>query len=351
MNNTKIKTAGLPPGSLVHLGDHREHTVNIYALDYNLEVCREFDQVKLDQLAQFTDKSTVTWINVDGVHDIDTVEVLGRQFKLHPLVLEDIVNTHHRPKVEEFDNSLFFTFKMLSINAEEQEIESEQVSIILAQGYVISFQEIPGDVFDPVRNRIKAGKGRIRKRGSDYLVYALVDTVVDSYFAVIDRLEYWITDLETRVEKTPTSELFSEIQDRKNQLIALRQAIIPLKDAVGYLVKGESDLIDERIHRYLNDVYDHIIHISDAIELQREILGGIRETYNTGISNQLNQVMKVLTIIATIFIPLTFIAGIYGMNFQFMPELAWKWAYPAIWGIMLALAFGMLVFFRRKKWL
>ncbi|MFH1852267.1 MAG: magnesium/cobalt transporter CorA [Candidatus Neomarinimicrobiota bacterium] len=349
--HSSAKKAGLPPGSIIHLGQFSGTPVNISVIEYDPDTFIEQRQVSPVDCSVLRDKPSITWFNVDGVHDTELIEQLGRQFRLHPLILEDIVNTDHRPKIEEADDYLYFTFKMLMFEPGSGKVLSEQVSIVLGTGFVLSFQEQPGDVFGPVRQRIAQGKGRIRKRGTDYLVYALVDTVVDSYFLIADTLEARIAELEEQVDKNPHSGLIAEIQDTRKQLVFVRQAIAPLKDAVGYLEKDESELIEERTRRYLRDVYDHIIHIIDSLEIQREILNGIRDSYHSTISTQLNQVMKVLTIIATIFIPLTYIAGIYGMNFEFMPELGWKWSYPAVWLVMLSVFAGMIVYFRRKKWL
>lgn len=350
MSSISEKT-GLPPGSLVHIGEETDLKVSVTILDYDEEKVQEISVDQIEECGPFKDRPTVTWINVDGVHNIDLIEGIGRQYDLHPLLLEDILNTEHRPKAQEFDNYAFFTFKILMHDEEQEGIVSEQVSIVFGQNWVISFQEKPEDVFDPVRERIKSGKGRLRRRGADYLVYVLIDTVVDNYFTVVERLDGQIESLENAVLSEADDDTPTIIQQLKKKLILLRKSIMPLRDAVGYLEKGESEWVDPSTTKYLRDVYDHIIHILDSLDTYRDVLTSLMDSFASHLSNRMNQVMKLLTIIATIFIPLTFIAGIYGMNFQYMPELGWKWAYPAIWALIIVIFTGMMIFFRRRKWI
>lgn len=345
------KKTGLPPGSLIHIGEKSKRRVNVSIIDYNEHQCREIKVKDISECKPFKNLPTITWINIDGVHQIDIIEEIGKQYNLHPLLLEDILNTEHRPKAEDYDNYIFFTFKMMSYDDAKHEIASEQVSIVFGQNYVISCQETPEDIFEPVRNRIRLGKGKLRRRGGDYLVYVLIDTVVDNYFEIFEHIDNQIEFLEETVLLNPTDASLQTIQKLKKNLIILRKSITPLREAVGYLEKGESNLIDPRTTQYIRDVYDHIIHILDTIDTYRDILSSLMDSFLSSLSNKMNQIMKVLTIIATIFIPLTFIVGIYGMNFQYMPELGWKWAYPTVWGVIVIIFLGMLVFFRRSKWI
>jgi magnesium transporter len=293
----------------------------------------------------------VTWINVDGLHDTAMLEEIGQLFDLHPLVLEDILNTQQRPKSEDYEKHIFVVLKMLSFADESPYIRSEQVSLILGNGYVLSFQEVTGDVFEPVRQRIRSRKGRICKMGPDYLLYALADAIVDHYFVVLERIEEKLELLEDAVFEDPTVSTLAEIQRLKVELLRFRKAIWPLREAVNGLLREENELITEKTEVFLRDVYDHTIQVIDTVEGFRDTVSGLLDVYLSSVSNRMNEVMKVLTIIATIFIPLTFIAGIYGMNFEYMPELRIPWAYPLVWFAMVVVALLMITYFRRKNWL
>jgi len=294
----------------------------------------------------------VTWVNIDGLHDIEIMEKIGKHFGLHPLVLEDILNTEQRPKIEDFDDYIFVVLKMLYYDENEGEIRAEQISIILGSNFVLSFQERVGDIFNPLRDRIRNAKGRVRKMGPDYLAYSLLDAIVDNYFVVLEKLGEQIEGMEEELVTNPTPETLQRIHNLKREMIFLRKSVWPLREVVSRLERGESPLIKEATGIYLRDVYDHTIQVIDTIETYRDMLSGMLDIYLSSISNRMNQVMKVLTIIATIFIPLTFVAGIYGMNFEYMPELKWHWFYPkAFWLVMLGVAALMLVYFRRKRWL
>jgi len=270
---------------------------------------------------------------------------------LHPLILEDIVNTEQRPKMEDFEQYIFVVLKMLQYNEKEDEIIAEQVSLILGSNFVISFQETEGDIFDPIRDRIRNSKGRIRKMGADYLAYALLDAVVDNYFTILEKIGEKIETVEEELVANPIPETLQIIHTMKREMIFLRKSVWPLREVVGGLQRAESALIQESTGIYLRDVYDHTIQVIDTIETFRDMISGMLDIYMSSVSNKMNEVMKVLTIFAAIFIPLTFIAGIYGMNFQYMPELEWQLGYFAVLLIMLLVAVSLLVYFRKKKWL
>jgi len=288
---------------------------------------------------------------VDGIHQVEVLELLGECFGLHPLVLEDILNTDQRPKMEDFSEYIFVVLKTFSYNDQSDEVEPEQISLILGPSLVLSFQERAGDVFDPIRERIRNGKGRIRRMGADYLAYALLDSIVDHYFIVLEQVGEDVEFLEEELVTNPTPETLQTIHNLKREMIFLRKSVWPLREVIGALERGESSLIKESTGIYLRDVYDHTIQVIDTIETFRDMISGMLDIYLSSVSNRMNEVMKVLTIIATIFIPLTLVAGIYGMNFQYMPELGWRWGYPIVWLVMLVIGAVMLVYFRRKKWL
>jgi magnesium transporter len=347
----RTKKTGLPPGTPVYVGERKDEKVRISVLDYDEVQYQEKEVKDVEECFPFKDTSTVTWINVDGIHHVDIIEKIGKHFGLHPLIQEDIVNTEQRPKMEDFGSYIYIVLKMIYHDENDGEIKMEQVSLILGENYVISFQEKEGDIFNHVRERLKNGKGRIRKMKADYLAYSLLDAVVDNYFFILEKTGEQIEELEDRVVSQPKPETLQEIHRLKRMMIFLRRSVWPLREVISNLERGESSLIQETSRIYLRDVYDHTIQVIDSVETFRDMLSGMHDTYLSSISNRMNEIMKVLTIIATIFIPLTFIAGIYGMNFQFMPELEWRWGYFAVWLIMVGVAVVMVGFFRRKKWL
>ena len=346
----RSRKVGLPPGTLIHIGEKKTEKVRITIIDYDEAQFQEKEIETIEECFSFKDKTTVTWINIDGIHDIEIIEKIGKHFDLHPLILEDIVNTEQRPKIEDFGDYIFIVLKMFYYNEKGDGIQAEQVSLIVGSNFVISFQEREGDIFNPIRERIKNGKGRIRQMRADYLAYALLDTIVDGYFVIPEKLGEKIESLEEKLVANPTPEILAIMNDLKRNLIMLRKSIWPLREVISGLQRVESPLIQESTHIYLRDVYDHTIQVIDTIETSRDILSGMLDIYLSSISNRMNQVMKVLTIIATIFIPLTFIAGIYGMNFKYLPELGWKWSYPLVLLGMVFIGVSMLVYFRRKKW-
>ncbi|MFW6132776.1 MAG: magnesium/cobalt transporter CorA [Planctomycetota bacterium] len=342
---------GLPPGTPVYIGAPKTEPVRITVIDYGPDGAETRTVRTPRECFAYRDTDTVTWINVDGVHDPQVVQALGEHFGLHPLVQEDILNTAQQPKCEDFGVYVCVFVKMLQWSADEERIAGEQVSLILGAGFVISFQERAGDVFEPVRERVRTDKGRIRRMGADYLAYALLDAVVDGYFAALERRAESIESLEAELVEAPTHRTLAHIHRLRREGLMLRRAVRPAREVVGQLERGGSPLIADEVAPYLRDLYDHAAQVNDTAETFREMLSGMLDTYLSSQSNRMNEVMKVLTIIATIFIPLTFIAGIYGMNFEHMPELALPWAYPLVWGVMVAVALTMLAWFRRKGWL
>jgi len=345
------KKAGLPPGTLVHIGEKKVEKTKITLIDYDDTHLQEKEVDTVEECLPCKDTFTVTWINVDGMHEVNIIGRLGEHFGLHPLLLEDIVNTDQRPKMEDFGNYLFIVLKMLYWDEADGEIRTEQVSLVLCPNVVLSFQEQEGDVFNPIRERIRNHKGRIRKMGADYLVYTLVDAIVDHYFLVLEKLGEQIEGLEDELMGEPTRAVLHSLHVLKREMVFLRKSVWPLREIVSALERGESPLIQESMGVYFRDVYDHTIQVIDMVETFRDMASGMLEMYLSSVSNAMNAVMKVLTIIATTFIPLTFIAGIYGMNFKFMPELEWHWGYFMVWSVMAAVAISMMVYFKRKKWL
>jgi len=350
---TKKRSAkiGLPPGTLIHIGERKTEKVRIRILDYDEAQFEEEEAKTIEESFPFKDKPTVTWINIDGIHQVEIIEKLGSHFGLHPLLLEDILNTDQRPKMEDYGDYIFIVLKMLYLGEANNEIEAEQVSLILGSNFVISFQEREGDVFDPVRDRIRNAKGRIRKAGADYLAYTLLDAIVDNYFIILESLGETIEETEEQLATNPNSETLQLIHVLKKEMIFLRKSIWPLREVISGLERCESSLIHQSTGAYLRDVYDHTIQIIDTVESYRDMISGMLDIYLSSISNKMNEVMKVLTIFASIFIPLTFVAGLYGMNFSFMPELKWQWGYFGILGFMVSVGVSLMVYFKRKRWL
>ena len=347
----QLKKAGASPGTLVHIGDQKVDETRITLIDYDEAHLQERVLDGIEEAFLYKESPTVTWINIDGLHETDTIEKIGHHFNIHPLVLEDILNTGQRPKTEEYEDLIFVVLKMLHYNENPEKISSEQFSLVLGPNFLITFQEIQGDVFKTVRERIRKSKTRIRKAGCDYLAYALIDAIVDHYFAILEALGDKIESIETQLLNDPTHDTLEIIHEMKREMIYLRKQIWPIREIINSLAKSESSLIQEQMYVYFRDVYDHTIQIIDTIESYRDILAGMLEIYLSTLSNRMNEVMKVLTIIATIFIPITFIAGVYGMNFKFMPELEWRWGYFMVWGIVIVVVGIMLGFFKKKQWL
>ena len=352
----RSRKTGLPPGTLVHIGKERTEKVQITLIDYDEQHVTEKEDVTVAECLPFKSSPTVTWVNVSGIHDIPIIEAFGKIFDIHPLVLEDVVHAGQRPKMEDMGEYLYIVLKMLSHSSAstgdgQNAFDSEQVSLIVGTNFVISFQEREGDVFQSIRDRIHKGKGRIRKTGSDYLAYTLMDAIVDNYFIILEDMGERIETLQESVLSQPDPSTLRMIQDTRREMISLRRSIWPLREALSGLQRTDSPLIGDAVGPYLGDVYDHTIQVIETIETLRDTVSSTLDIYLSSLSNKMNEVMKVLTIIATIFIPLTFIAGVYGMNFKFMPELEWHWGYPVVCLVMLILGILMLLGFRRKKWL
>jgi magnesium transporter len=345
----RSRKTGLSPGTLVHIGEKRAETVNITLFNYAGSHCDERVITTLDELRLPPDE-TVTWIDIGGVHKVDVLEACGKQFNLHPLLLEDIANTDQRPKLDDYETHFFLVTKMLT-TTDRGDIVVEQVSFVLGRNYVLSFQENGTDVFRPVRDRLRGGKGRLRQNGSDYLLYALLDAVVDQYFAVLEALGEKIETLQERVMADPKPDTLKDIHALKRQLLFVRRAVWPLREASNSLSRAECPFLHEPTKVFFRDVYDHVVQIVDTIETLREMVSASLDIYLSSVSYRLNAVMRVLTVITTIFMPLSFIASIYGMNFEYMPELKWEWGYPLILGFMGVVAAGMLIGFRQRKWL
>ncbi len=347
----RARKAGLPSESLVYTGERKDEKITISVIDYDEHAFVEKEVPSVEECLSYKDTPTVTWINVDGVHDASLLEKFAGGFGLHRLVMEDIMSTDQRPKIEDYGPYLYFVLKMIS-NGTDGQLVIEQISIILGPNFVLSFQEgIKGDVFNAVRERLRTGKGRIRAMGADFLAYSLLDVIVDNYFIVLEKLGENIESLEDELIEDPSQKTVQKIYRLKRELIFLHNAVWPLREVANTLTRSESALIHEPTIPFIRDLYDHVIHVIDSVDIYREMISGMLDMYLSSVSNRLNQVMKVLTVIATIFMPLTFIVGLYGMNFKHMPELEWRYGYPAVLGLMAVIAAGMLLIFKRRKWM
>ena len=346
------KKQGLPPGTLVFDVDDKEQIVEstISLLDYNEENVSEKILNNIGEAGDLKASQTVSWINITGIQQVAVIEQVGKVFDIHNLVLEDIVNTSHRPKFEDFGDYIFVVLKMPEID-NNHKISGRQVSLLCGTNWVVSFCEQPSDVFDGVINRIKTGIWRIRKRGADYLTYALIDSVVDKNYRLLHSIGEDIEELEEELLDNPDNATLAKIHGLRKQVMNIQRICWSLREMLHGIIQSESELIEERTYPFFRDVLDHIVQIIDTVETYRDILKGMLDLYLSSSSNRMNEVMKVLTIMASIFIPLTFIAGIYGMNFQFMPELSWHYGYFGALIVMLAAGMGMLVYFRVKGWL
>ena len=344
------KKIGLAPGTLIHVGEQKMERPVFSYLDYSDDFFHSENDASLETCLQLKNQPTVSWINLDGVHDISQVDAFGKAFDLHSLTLEDILNTNHPPKFEEFENSALIIMKIFFFDEQAHQVLAEQISLVLTAENVLTFQEQSGDVFNEVRRRLERKSGRIRQRGSDYLAYALLDSVVDSYFHVLEKIGERLDYLETELISRPTQELLQQVHQLKGQLIYLRKSVWPMRELIGNLMHSESPLIADSTNIFLRDLYDHGVQALDTVESFRDTASGLVDLYVSSVSQRMNEVMQVLTIMASIFIPLTFIAGIYGMNFEQMPELRWRYGYLMVWGLMITCAVGMLWFFKRKKW-
>jgi magnesium transporter len=351
ISKRKKKPAGSSPGSVVYVGSEKTAPVSITRMRYSAQGSESPVVITPAECRPEPGQSGVVWYTVDGVHNVEILKTLGENFGLHPLVVEDIGNTTQRPKLEAFDQYYFLAAKMISYDAKTARVQTEHISLVYGEGFVLLFLQDPGDLFAPIRQRIESGKGRIRSNGADYLVYAIIDAVVDYYFHVLEEVGERLEKLEDEVVVRPTISTLRAIHHMKRELIALRRSIWPMREVVNVMVRDESSFVSSGVKIFLRDLYDHTVHVIDSVETMRDIITGTLDIYLSSVSNRLNEVMKVLTVMSSIFIPLTFIVGIYGMNFHYMPELEWHWGYPAVWVAMISISISLMMLFKRKKWI
>ncbi len=351
----RSEKAGLPPGEAVYVGEGTGEVL-LTIIDYGPDAYTTKVAGSVEECALYRERPGTTWINVDGLHEVPIIEHIGECFGIHPLTVEDILNTEQRPKMDVSEDYIYVVVNMLTYDRGSKEIESEQMSMILGRNFVLTFQEKKGDIFDVVRDRLRTNKGRIRKEGADYLAYSLLDTIIDNYFKVLEDIGEDIEDVEEEVVANPDKETIQSIHFLKREIIYLRRSVWPLREITGRLERGESNLVRPSTSVYLRDLYDHTVQVVETVETYRDLISGMLDIYLSSVSNRLNEVMKVLTIFAAIFIPLTFIAGVYGMNFKTdasplnMPELGMYYGYPMALGLMLVVALVMLALFKKKKW-
>ena len=348
----RTKKIGQPPGTLTYTGNKKLSETHLSVMTYTAE---NFQETKGTQLEDCLPKSTqpgMTWIQVQGLHNVALIEQLAKQYNIHPLTIEDILHVQQRPKVDEFENYEFITVKMLTWDTKKRRFSADQLSIILGKDFVISFQEADTSIFDGIREKLSSEPNqRLRQQGGDYLAYRLIDTIVDYYFIVLEGLGNEIDRVEEKIISTPKPENTRTIYRLKRQMLSLRKSIWPMREVINHLLQVEEKLISPFTRVYMRDLYDHIVQAIDTVETFRDILSNLLDVYLSSLTNRMNEVMKTLTIIATIFIPTTFIASVYGMNFAYMPELHWHWGYYITLGLMAAIALGMLVYFRKKQWI
>jgi len=344
------RTKGLPPGTPIHVGQRRTETSSVRFIDYNENILKINEHVSIEELLKRPPRQTIRWAHLTGVHDVELVQALCKQYKIHPLVIEDIVNTEQRPKLELHDDYIFIVLKTFNLE-EEDNISVEQVSLILGPSYVLTFQESTDPILQSIVTRLEKGHGNVRSFGTDYLAYALLDLIVDDYFIFTDSLSERVEDLEDEVIESPTTNTLHAMYWLKRIVAIARRNLWPLRETVGRLYRDPSPLINASTNIYLRDLYDHVIQVNDYLEGYRESLSSMLDTYLSSVSNKMNEVMKVLTVISTVFIPLTLIAGIYGMNFFNMPELTWTYGYSVVLIVMFVLGLSMLAYFHRIDWI
>ena len=345
-----MQKKGLPPGSLVYIGDEQTEEVTVSAIEFDQHDITEHPDISMDQLQSVIASDKIAWVNVNGVHNVQMIDEISKLVGLHPLTTEDILNTEHRPKIDFFEDHLLAIVKMLDLSSNDTDLDIEQVSFILMENTVITFQEKHGDLFDPVRLQLQESKGRIRKTGADFLFYSLLDVIFDQYLIIMDEMDDRIAELEGMIMEDPDNHSLQDINQYKNTILQLKKTVWPVREVVNKLINRKVPYIKEDISFYLQDIHDHIVQANDMVETSRGQLYGLLDVYYSSLSMKMNEIMKVLTIVSTIFIPLTFIAGIYGMNFANMPELHWGWSYPAVWVVMIVITGLMLVYFKRKNW-
>ena len=350
LNNRSAPDSSLPQGALVHRADRRADVPVVTIIDYSEASFQEKQVTSVEECFPFRDTKSVSWINIDGMQDVGFIERLGQHFGFHPLVVEDILDLSQRPKCEDMESYILIATKMFMIDDEESGIKSEQVSLVLGENFVVSFQESRGDVFNAIRERIRTGKGRVRKMGADYLAYSLVDAVVDNYFVVMEQLGDAVEEMETEVLTNPSVGTLTAIHGLKRDMTYLRKSVWPLREVLSALMRSESDLIQETTNVFLRDVYDHTIQVIDTLEILRDVLSDLVDVYLSSITNRTNEIMKVLTVFMSVCMPMTVVTGIYGMNFQFLPEIHWRWGYYFALGLLAAISITLSVYFKRKKW-
>jgi len=350
ISKNRSKKSGLPAGSLIHIGHKKVKETNISLIDYGKDSHTEQTIKRISQCFPYKDDRTITWINIDGLHDVRIMEELGTCFGFHPLTLEDVLNTDQRPKLEDFGDYIYIVLKMIELDKNTGEISIEQVSIIFGKNFLVSFQEQPLDIYIPLRNRLRDSKSAIRKEGSDFLAYQLIDLIVDNYFKVLEYIGERIEKIENKLVLNPTQKTLKAIHGLKREMLFIRKSVWPLREVISNMERGHFLLIKKPTGLYIRDIYDHTIQIIDTVEIYRDMLSGMVEIYLSSMSNKLNEIMKVLTIFASIFIPITFIASMFGMNFKYMPELDWRWSYPAVWAVMIGIGVFLILYFKRKKW-
>ena len=349
-STTSSDTVGLQPGALVHVGEKRVDTVTFEQIEFsNSQFLRKTSDT-VDDCLNTEGKTSVTWTNIIGLHDPDVIQKIGQYYSIHGLVQSDIMNTELRPKIEDHEEYIHIILKLPHILS-ESELFMEQISIIIGKNYIISFQETPDDIFDPIRERIEKSVGTIRKRNSDYVGYALVDAIIDYYYVVMEKIGTQSEQLEEELMNNPTPKTLQIIYTLKREMVILRKSIWPMREMIDRFERMQSDIIQESTRTYLRDVYNHSVQVMDNIEGLREMIGGMLDTYLSSIGNKMNEVMKTLTIIASIFIPITFLAGIYGTNFSYVPELEWEGSYFVMIGVMAIIVILMMAWFRKKQWL
>jgi magnesium transporter len=351
IKNMVSSKAGMPPGTLMHIGKRKIDNIRLNIINYNESGFEEKNLNAIEESFSYKDKPSVTWINIDGLHDVEVIEKIGIEFDLHPLIMEDILHTNQRPKMDDFENYLFIVARMLRYDNASHKIISEQLSLVLWKNIVMSFQERVEEIFEPLKERIRKDKGRIRKMGPDYLLYCILDAVVDNYLIVLENLGERVEELEEQLITKPDPDTLESIHNFKRELIYLKKSLWPLRDLINTLERGECSLILDKTTIFFKDVYDHTIHIIDTVETYRDLASGMMDVFLSSVSNRMNEVMKMLTVIATIFIPLTFLAGVYGMNFSYMPELNWRYGYFMALLIMFLVGILMFIWFKRKKFL
>ncbi|MEZ5570864.1 MAG: magnesium/cobalt transporter CorA [Halioglobus sp.] len=341
---------GLGPGSLIHVGDVMQSETRITLIDYNDDHFTQYTVNSLEDILQYRETDSITWVIVEGLADANIIGSIGNYFDIHPLVLEDIMNTHQRPKLEEHDNYLFVVLKSLMSQEDTFAVTHEQISLLVLRNFIFTFKEKADAVLAPVFKRLENSRGRGRNKGADYLMYSVLDMIIDQNFDIMDQLEETLISLEDDIFSNPSPAVLERIHEVKLEVIKMRRYISPIRDLTAGLLRSESELIDQSTRIYLRDVHDHVLRIIESIETHRDILSSLLEIYLSSISSKLNEVMKVLTVFSSVFIPLTFITGIYGMNFESMPELKWAWGYPTVWLIFITTSAGLFYYFRKKGW-